>query len=154
MSDVPRLLSADAIFLGDGPIVPDGAVVVDVHGCIVDAGPLAAMRAAHAGAHETAYRGLLLPGLVNAHTHLELSALRGRTSSGRGFVPWVDGMLAARLEVDEVEEADGIARGVAELLAARPALKGAVCDAEVTAASQFFQSGRYRSCVTKIFLHE
>jgi len=127
MSDVPRLLSADAIFLGDGPIVPDGAVIVDARGVVLDAGPREAMRAAHAGASASAYRGLLLPGLVNAHTHLELSALRGRTASGRGFVPWVDGMLAARLEVDEVEEADGIARGVAELLAS-----GTVAVGEVT----------------------
>jgi cytosine/adenosine deaminase-related metal-dependent hydrolase len=30
---------------------------------------------------------VLLPGLVNAHCHLELSHLRGRLDRGRGFAP-------------------------------------------------------------------
>jgi len=39
---------------------------------------------------------VLLPGLVNAHCHLEVSHLEGRTPSGEGFVPWVDAVVAAR----------------------------------------------------------
>ncbi len=31
----------------------------------------------------------LCPGLVNAHTHVNLSHARGNTVSGRGFIPWV-----------------------------------------------------------------
>src|SRR5262245_20462831 len=41
-------------------------------------------------------RGIILPGLVNAHVHLELSALRGRAPGGIGFLPWVTQMLAER----------------------------------------------------------
>jgi cytosine/adenosine deaminase-related metal-dependent hydrolase len=112
-----RLLRADAVFLGEGPPILGGAVVVDDVGTVLAAGDAATLVAAFPSARTEAHPGLLMPGLVNAHTHLELSALRGRTLPGRGFVGWVDGMLAARGEVDEAEEAEGIARGVAELVA-------------------------------------
>ena len=40
--------------------------------------------------------GLLLPGMVNAHAHLELSDLLGRVPGGNGSVPWVEGLIRAR----------------------------------------------------------
>jgi cytosine/adenosine deaminase-related metal-dependent hydrolase len=39
---------------------------------------------------------VLLPGLVNAHCHLELSHLAGQVPFGPGFVPWVEGVVASR----------------------------------------------------------
>ncbi len=38
----------------------------------------------------------LLPGLVNAHTHLELSWLRGRVPPGPDFLTWVGALMRAR----------------------------------------------------------
>lgn len=127
MSVGARIVSADALFLGEGALVDGGAVAVDGAGVVLAAGARETIVAAYGGLPEERARGVLLPGLVNAHTHLELSALRGRTTPGKGFVGWVDGMLAARTEIDETEESDGIARGVAELLAA-----GTVAVGEVT----------------------
>lgn len=37
----------------------------------------------------------LVPGLINAHMHLELSHLAGRIPSGRGFAAWADSLYAA-----------------------------------------------------------
>ena len=42
--------------------------------------------------------GVLMPGLVNAHCHLELSHLAGRLEDERGFVPWVEAVVGARGE--------------------------------------------------------
>jgi cytosine/adenosine deaminase-related metal-dependent hydrolase len=40
--------------------------------------------------------GVILPGLVNAHCHLELSHLRGQVDGSAGFVPWVQALVDAR----------------------------------------------------------
>jgi cytosine/adenosine deaminase-related metal-dependent hydrolase len=45
--------------------------------------------------------GVLLPGLVNAHCHLEASHLEGRLPLGQGFVPWVGALVGARGSVPE-----------------------------------------------------
>lgn len=41
-------------------------------------------------------RVAVLPGLINAHTHLELSWLRGRVPPAVSFVAWLTGLFAAR----------------------------------------------------------
>ena len=45
--------------------------------------------------------GILLPGLVNAHCHLELSHLAGLLPGSGGFVPWVEGVVASRGRFEE-----------------------------------------------------
>jgi cytosine/adenosine deaminase-related metal-dependent hydrolase len=47
--------------------------------------------------------GVLLPGLVNAHCHLELSHLAGQVPRGEGFVPWVEAVVGARGRYGEDE---------------------------------------------------
>lgn len=55
--------------------------------------------------------GILLPGLVNAHCHLELSHLAGQLPFGAGFVPWVEGVVErrGRFAEDEVRSATAAA---------------------------------------------
>jgi len=84
-------VSADWILpIADIPI-GGGAVTLD-DGRIVSV-------AARDGSEDRALgRVAVLPGLVNAHTHLELSYLHHKIPAAPGFLEWVRPMLAARAE--------------------------------------------------------
>jgi aminodeoxyfutalosine deaminase len=110
-----RALHADALITGDAEVVRDAAVVVDDRGAIVDLGPAGELLPRHAGATLERVRGVLLPGLVNAHTHLELSALRGQVPGGAGFVPWVEQMIGVRAEALPEDDIEAIEQAVADL---------------------------------------
>jgi cytosine/adenosine deaminase-related metal-dependent hydrolase len=59
---------------------------------------------------------VILPGLVNAHTHLELSWLRGRIPPTNDFPRWIEAVLALSRGADQDQEqvARGIVDGIAE----------------------------------------
>ena len=59
--------------------------------------------------------GVLLPGLVNAHCHLELSHLAGAVDTSRGFVSWVEEVVEKRLVTDEKDVRAGARRGISQL---------------------------------------
>ncbi|HEY3818817.1 MAG TPA: amidohydrolase family protein [Polyangiaceae bacterium] len=122
-----RAVHADAIVTGDAETLRDGAVVVDETGTVVEVGPAGTVLPRHAGAAVERVRGVVLPGLVNAHTHLELSALRGRAPGGAGFVPWVEQLIGARAELRPEEDLEAIHKAVDELAA-----YGTVAVGEVT----------------------
>jgi aminodeoxyfutalosine deaminase len=47
--------------------------------------------------------GLLMPGLVNAHAHMELCGLAGKTLLGQSFLSWVESVIALRETIPEAE---------------------------------------------------
>lgn len=96
--------------------IQDGAVVLDAEQRILAVGPSAELRARFPNVSFSEERAILMPGLVNAHTHLELSALRGHTQSGGGFGPWVTSMMAARGRLQPEQDLEAIDAAVSELL--------------------------------------
>jgi len=122
-----RLVHTDALVLGDGAPILDGAVAIGDRGEILDSGGAGEVLPRHAGAPIERVRGAVLPGLVNAHTHLELSALRGRVPGGSGFVPWVEQMIGVRSELRPEDDAAAVERAVDELVSC-----GTVAVGEVT----------------------
>lgn len=69
----------------------------------------------------------LMPGLVNAHTHLELSHLRHQIAASDQFVAWVRGVMAsrrARPDPSAAEVLAGIRAGIDESLRCGTVLVG------------------------------
>lgn len=104
-----RVLQADAVLLGDGTAIRDGQIIVD-GSTIVDVGVSSGISN---GAERVS--GVLMPGLINAHTHLELSGMRGRTPPGAGFVPWLTALQRARSEELEEERDAAIDAAIAAM---------------------------------------
>lgn len=84
------LLSAPWLLAPDLSPLREGAVVVDDADRIVAIDARASLRATHPSLPERRGAGILMPGLVNAHTHLDLSALAGAVPGGAGLVAWAD----------------------------------------------------------------
>ena len=70
-----RIISARWVVSVERPPAADGAIALDDDGTVRMVGTRAALRAEFPEAPEERAHGVLVPGLVNAHCHLELSAL-------------------------------------------------------------------------------
>lgn len=98
----------------DAPPVEHGLVVTEA-GNIRDVGPAADVRARLSpltGEGSSAWPEVdlgdvaLMPGLVNAHGHLELSWLRGRVPPAETMPSWVRQLIAARRDAPPDEQVD------------------------------------------------
>ncbi len=114
-----RIIQSDWVLPGDREPFPNGEIVVGEDGTIAHVGEAREVRGERV-------HGIVMPGLVNAHTHIELSALRGRVPGGGGFVAWVEKLIGARIELSPDEEHDAIETAVRDLRAFGTAAVGEV----------------------------
>src|ERR1019366_9225489 len=96
--------------IANGPVVVEGEKMVGV-GRRADAPPATAARDVELG------RAFLLPGLVNAHTHLDLTVMRGVLES-LPFFEWVRTLVAARDQLTPDGLLDSARLGIREGLRA------------------------------------
>ena len=89
-----EILTASWVLPVTGPPIRDGRVAVD-GGQVAWVGGAGDPGEPEGGRRDLG-PGVLLPGLVNAHCHLELSHLAGLLPGGGGFVPWVESVVASR----------------------------------------------------------
>jgi len=108
------------------PPLRDGAVVLDEQARVLAVGPSAELRNQYPQVSFSQEAAILLPGLVNAHVHLELSKLRGETRSGGGFGPWASSMMERRDVLQPELDVEAIDAGISELLRAGTAAIGEV----------------------------
>lgn len=95
-----KILCAEYVLPISSTPVNDGAVVID-KGVIVDVGPRAEMIAKWPDAAREEYgNAALLPGFVNCHSHLEITAMRGFLDSvEHDFFAWLIKLTKTRGEV-------------------------------------------------------
>ncbi len=93
------LYSAPWVLPISSPPISDGAIAVDDNR-IVSVGPALSLRAQFPKSATREFRGsAIVPGLVNAHSHLELTAMRGFLEKEESdFFAWLRKLTIARLE--------------------------------------------------------
>lgn len=97
MAPVDLLIRAAWVCPIDHPPLADGWVAVTGDRiCALGRGA----EAPEAREVRDAGRAAVLPALVNAHTHLELSWLRGRVPPAGDFLTWVSGLMSERRELE------------------------------------------------------
>src|SRR3954469_12491808 len=99
----------------DGPLAEDGGVVVQGDR-IVAVGEFEHLRRLHDGEVLDLGDRALLPGLVNAHCHLDYTCLRGKIPAQKSFADWILAINAAKARLAPQDYADSITAGAAESL--------------------------------------
>jgi cytosine/adenosine deaminase-related metal-dependent hydrolase len=118
----------------DGWVLVDGGRIIGVGGP-EDSPPSTASEALGHGVGREAESRAILPGLVNAHTHLELSYLHGRIPAAASFSDWVGAVMSARREYPDPADptiVGAAARAIEAAHAAGTALFGEVSNTLVT----------------------
>ena len=113
-----RTFRARWIFPGDQPPLAGGTFSV-ADGCIASVDPPGRCQP-----DVDLGNVAVLPGLANAHTHLDLSALRGRLPAPAGFTDWLRAIVAYRRDSSPTEWQEAIGDGVAESLLGGTTLLG------------------------------
>jgi aminodeoxyfutalosine deaminase len=92
------ILSAPWVVPVDVPVIREGSIVV-ADGRIVDIDRRDNIIQKYPLLPETSYSCVLMPGLVNAHMHLELSHLQNNIEplADQNFTDWIDALIAQRV---------------------------------------------------------
>ena len=59
---------------------------------------------------------LIIPGLVNSHTHLSLSKLKNVFKRGMDFPDWINEIISYNNNLDEKDEKEAIKDGIREMI--------------------------------------
>jgi cytosine/adenosine deaminase-related metal-dependent hydrolase len=93
-----RKITSDQIFTNTSVPLEDAVLILDSQGTIlgieslVDHDPVTVKR----------YDGIIVPGFVNAHCHLELSHMLGKADTGTGLIPFLKNVVNFRDIEEEV----------------------------------------------------
>ncbi len=102
ISKGPTIYRAKYIFpITDPPI--ENAAVLTKEGEILECGPYEQVRKGFLGEEIDLGEVALLPALVNAHAHIELSALKWRLTPSGSFVGWIKNLIRIRQEISAEE---------------------------------------------------
>jgi cytosine/adenosine deaminase-related metal-dependent hydrolase len=107
------ILRVRAVVTMDGPPIDNGAIAVSGHR-VADVGSFDEIKAHHSGEIVDLGERALLPGLINAHCHLDYTCLRGRIPPPKSFTDWIRAINAERAKLSEEDYLESIRAGFAE----------------------------------------
>lgn len=106
-----RKITADTLYPVSEDPIQEGVVVVDEKGVVQAIGPRSDFDEAELELH----KGVLTPGFVNAHCHLELSFMKDQIPEGTGLIEFVKQVVAIRDNFTEEEQQSAIQAAADEM---------------------------------------
>lgn len=115
----PRRLAADWVFPAIAPPIRDGAVLIDEQGYVAAVGPDVGGEVPTPPGIPTEYfpDAALLPGFINAHTHLELTGLASQLDES-DFPSWIRRLRGLKAERTPEQFLEAAKQGIRECWAA------------------------------------
>ena len=111
------LLRAKTVVTMSGPPLEDGAVAIGADGRIAAVGPHASLAREWTGPQMDLGEQVLLPGLINAHCHLDYTSLRNAIGPQKSFTQWILRINALKRQMTDEDYLQAIAEGFEELRA-------------------------------------
>jgi cytosine/adenosine deaminase-related metal-dependent hydrolase len=108
------IFRARAVVTMDGAPIENGAVAVK-DGVIVAVGGFDEVARIYPGTLHDLGERVILPGLINAHCHLDYSMMRRTISPQQSFTEWIKRINALKRSLDDDDYLQAIARGFGEL---------------------------------------
>ncbi|MDX1476929.1 MAG: amidohydrolase family protein [Saprospiraceae bacterium] len=93
-----RKITCDRLYPVAQPPIENGVVVVADDGLILQVGTAIDFDRSELEYH----RGVIVPGFVNAHCHLELSHMKGKVPTGTGLIPFITSVVQQRSATSEM----------------------------------------------------
>jgi cytosine/adenosine deaminase-related metal-dependent hydrolase len=107
------IIRARTVVTMDGPPIENGAVATEGNR-IQAVGPFADLKQLGGEVLDLGEQ-ILLPGLINAHCHLDYTMMRRAIAAPKSFTAWVQRINALKRSLDSEDYLKAIARGFAEL---------------------------------------
>jgi len=145
-----RKISADYIFPVNAGPIKEGVVVLDGKGKILSIDS----RREHDPASLEVHPGVLIPGFVNTHCHLELSHMKSKVDTGTGLIPFISNVVKFR-DIPQEEINAAILQADQEMYEAGIVAVGDISNKADTAACKQQSKIRYYTFVEMFdFLQE
>lgn len=136
-----RKFSADQLFDGEKMLEKEQVLITDQYGTIEDIVP-----AADAGGDIQHFQGILSPGFVNCHCHLELSHMKGAIAEKTGLINFVYDIIRLR-HFSEEEILGAIKRGDEEMTRNGIVAVGDICNNALTLQQKTSSQLHYQNFV-------
>lgn len=107
-----KYFTADYVFPVSSSPLPQGVVVVTNTGEVVGVYPHQYPDVANKPLKR--FKGILVPGFINTHCHLELAHLKNQLAQNTGLIPFIKGVVSLR-EFDEHEVLEAMLKADKEM---------------------------------------
>jgi aminodeoxyfutalosine deaminase len=126
-----RKISADYVFPVSSAPIPNGVITIDDNGTIVE---VSSDKEIIDRGEVEVYKGIICPGFINTHCHLELSHMRGHIPENKGMTGFVKEIISKRGLFSEEEIQQAIVDAEKEMMR-----KGIVAAGDISNNNSTFQ---------------